>query len=245
MAAALPAVGGAVAGSLVSGLFGQKQADAAASASKKAGKLSDLQAQQLRDLQPFLKDLRTNASGLINPIQQGALDQYRRSQQFDPATEAERAMQSYDQAAQQITKQNLDNNRGNLLQRGFTAGNAPSQGVGTEQQILARAANDRGQYASNLELQKQNRYDEVTGRANDSVARAFGLLDPSGRQIGATNALQGPAQTQLGLAQMYGQQASNANPGALIPILSQSIGGIKWPWQKKSSDWKGIPYANE
>jgi hypothetical protein len=234
MAAALPAIGGAVAGNLVGGLFGQGQAKASEKAANKAAKLTDLQAQQVQQLLPFLKQIQGGATSLINPIQQSALDTYQRSQQFDPGAESARAMQAYDTASKDITRRNLEGNAAQFASRGFTPGNAPSQGTAADQQILARAANDRGQYASQLKMNEFNRKEEVNNNASNEVGRAFGLLDPSGRTTAAANSLQGPVNSNLQLANYYGQQAASANPGALIPIFSDALSNVKWPWQKKN-----------
>jgi hypothetical protein len=225
--------------SVLGAITGQNAAKDASKAAKKAGKLTDLQAQQLKNLQPFIDALQGKASTLIDPIQQGAMDSYTRSKQFDPHQETERALAAYDTAAKDITRKNLESNQAAFASRGFTAGNAPSQGTAADQQILARAANDRGQYASNLSLNEFNRKEEVDNNAANQLGRSFGLLDPSARGTAVAGALQGPINSNLRLSDMYSQQAASANPGALIPLVSGALNGIKWPWQNGSSSGGG------
>jgi hypothetical protein len=224
---------GNIVGGAIEGITGKGAAKDASKASKAATDLTKAQARQLQLNEPTLNALRQLFSGQMNQVYADSQAATQRAAQFDPAMETQRAMEAFDMAQKDSIRQNLEGNQAHFLDRGFTKGNAPSQASGADQEILGRAANERGQFAANLKMRETDRRDEIAGRAGDFNARAFSLLDPTGRTISQAGALQGAANTQMGIAQGYQNQAANANPGALIPIMSDAVKGIKWPWQKQ------------
>lgn len=219
----------------VEGVTGKGAAKAQEKAMGKAGKFTDTQTQILLEQLPFLKTLGPAAMKMIAPILASAQQSNTDAAQFDPAQESERGMLAYDTAAKESLQRDLGETNTPFSMRGFTEGNGSSDQGGANADLLARRATDRAMYSSGLKMREKDRLDEVRGRASDQTARAFQLLDPTGRASGVASSLQGPAQTQMGIAGQYGEQASNANPGSLIPIVSGALQGIQWPWQKKKS----------
>ena len=236
---------GGIIGGAIEGITGKGAAEASENASNSASRLSRTQEEMLRQNLPFLRALGEMAGSAAPSIFEDAMGAYRRGREFDPAQETARAMQAFDSAQRESLQRDLGNTNTPFSMRGFTQGNASSDQAGANGDLLSRRAFDRGQYAANLQLRETDRRDEVTGRASDRLARGFGLLDPTGRTSATAGALQGAANTQLGLAQNYGNQASNANPGALIPLVGNALRGVQMPWQKRTGgsggafDWMG------
>lgn len=220
--------------SSVTGKGAQKAAEGAAKSSKK---ITDEQLRQLKLLYPFLEKLGPAAMDLIAPVLQDAQTSAAQARQFDPAQETALAMQAYDTAAKQSLSTDIGTVNTGYTGRGFTGGNASSDQNAANEDVLARRAAERGQYASSLKLRETDRRDEVTGRAADRTARAFQLLDPTGRTSQSVGALQGPANTNLNLANMYQGQADAAagNASALVGLAGSALKGVKFPWQKKKA----------
>ncbi len=229
---------GNVVGGAVEGVTGKGAAEEAKKSGKSARKLTDAQARMLLANEPFLNYLREMAGGMIPNISEDAMGAYTRAREFDPAQETERAMQAFDSAQRESLQRDLGETNTPFSMRGFTEGNSSSDQSGANADLLTRRAFERGQYASGLKMREFDRKDEVTGRASDRLARGFGLLDPTGRTSATAGGLQGPVNTHMGMQQGYQDQAANANPGALIPLVGGALNGIQMPWQKKKQSWR-------
>ena len=227
-------MGGVVDGA-VEGVTGKGAAEEAKKSGRAARDLSRTQADLLRMQRPNLQQLGEWFSRMMPSINEDAMGAYTRAREFDPAQETDRAMQAYDMAARESLDRDLGNTNTPFSMRGFSQGNASSDQAGANGDLLSRRASDRGQFMAQMRMRETDRRDEVTGRASDRLTRGFQLLDPTGRSTSVAGGLQGPANTQMGLSQMYGQQAASANPGALIPIMGDALKGVKFPWQKKKS----------
>lgn len=223
---------GNVVSGAVEGVTGKGAAEEAKKSGRAARDLSRTQADLLKMAIPYLQQMGPLFSGLMGNVNQDATQAYQRAQQFDPAQETARAMDAYDSAARESLDREVGQANTPFSMRGFTQGNSSSDQSGANADLYSRRAHERGQFKAGLQLRETDRRDEVTGRASDRLARGFQLLDPTGRSTSVAGGLQGPANTNMQMSQMYGQQAARANPGALIPIVGDALKGIKFPWQK-------------
>lgn len=219
----------------VTGKGAQKESE---KASKSARKLSDVQANLAKMNIPYIQELLKFGQPLVGQTVKGAQDAYGRAQQYDPARDTEMAMQAFDAAQRESLERDLGNVNTPYSMRGFTEGNASSDQGGANADLLSRRAFDRGQYQSQLKLGERDKKEAAMTAGMNELTRAFGLTDPTGRTSSTVSSLQGPASTNMNLANMHQNQANQFDVSGLIQAGAGALKGIKFPWQKKkATEW--------
>lgn len=227
-------MGGLISGA-VEGVTGKGAANESKKTSKSARKLTDVQANLLKTQIPYIEELIKQGMPLLGQVGSTVKGAQDRANQYDPAQETERAMQAFDQASRDTLQSDLGDVNSGYTARGF-AGTGSSDQMGDQKDVLARRAFQRGAFESTLKQGEFGKKSAAMVDANNELYRGIGATDPTGRASAVASGLGSASAGMQNISQNYGAQAASANPGALIPIVSNAVKGIKWPWQKKSGN---------
>lgn len=206
-ASAMPIISGI---GLVSQIAGQNSAQKAANSASKS------QQAMLKKLQPFIDAMQAGALPIIPGYSELAQRGLTDARQYDPAQETARGLSAYDAATRDVVRQNLGEVNSSFTGRGFSAGNQSSDQGALNQNVLARAAADRGRVASELTLGETGRKQQVYANASGMAGNTIGTLNP----VSAAN---GTASSFGQSAAGYQNQANQYNPAGALMGLAELL----------------------
>lgn len=200
-------------------------------AAARSGKAADLELKNAEANQPFLEALRSGAMGLPAPIAAGALDEYKRAQEYDPALQDRELMGEYDKVARETFDRERHAAGVGSSSRGFGPGTS-SIDRGALSDVLGRRAISRAEFKTNLLGSRTERGQAVRGNAANRLLGALGAVNPIGpsAQTGQQYSSAGGAFARN--AETYNNRAASFNPSDYLGMVNDNLGKIKFPWDK-------------